>query len=973
MSYFKQHYSEFRYPIQEDGISPGFRNAQLGAIHSAAGHLSNRKDSGIITMPTGSGKTAVLIASAFVMQAKRILIITPSRLVREQIADEVGKLITLKEAQAIPADTPNPKVKSIQKKISRLEDWESLREFDVVVATVQSISPEYPSIPEPPTDLFDLVLVDEAHHSPARTWQRVLDHFKLSKRLLFTATPFRQDQKEIKGKFIYTYTLDQAYKDGIFGQFSFQAVVPQDGEGHDEAIARATEQKFLSDKEAGYDHRVMVRTDGIPRAKELLELYKQTTNLKLDIIAGNNSLASVKKKIKLLKDGSLDGIVCVNMAGEGFNFPSLKIAAIHAPHKSLNVTLQFVGRFARTVGTNLGPATFLAIPSDVKIEEERLYDSRAIWQEMIHNLSALRINQEIQTREALQSFTTIDAVPDLSDLSLYTLEPYYHVKIYRTHADINIEEDVKFPSRFQVVYHSVSLPHNAAIYITRETSLPRWTEDDRLSNVESDLFIFYFDKASKLFFVCASRKNAGIYEELMDSFLHASPQVLPLVRLNKALIDLTATEFFNVGMRNRVSSNTAESYRIIAGSSADKSVSKSDGRLYHRGHAFGKAIDHGEEITIGLSSASKIWSNKSSKLPDLIEWCKKLAAKIISNRTPVTNSGLDNLSPGEELTELPPNIISANWPKSVYLNPPNAILPSAGGGHIKIPLIYFNLSIDESPSTPNAVMCEATFNSFKYRFTFSLETDHFFKIASDSEPEIKVEYSRAEIPLIEYLNHEMLAFHTSDLELIDGFNIFRAPPDSFSPLNTEIIEGTDWNSQNVDIGCEFGDAREGMISIHRYIQSLLESSDADIVYYDHSSGEIADYISFTNKDGRVLVRFYHCKKSPSTNPGHDIRSMSELNSQIIKSVIWTSKQRILEHIRRRFTQHIGARTFVKGNLEGLESLLTETTAASIDFEFIAVQPGLKKDGLPAGLSNMLAAGSDYLIRGGYKGVRILSS
>lgn len=101
MSYFKQHYSEFRYPNQEDGVNPCFRNAQLGTIHSASGHLSNRKDPGIITVPTGLGKTAVLIASAFVMQANRILIITPSGLVREQIADKVGKLITLKEVQAI--------------------------------------------------------------------------------------------------------------------------------------------------------------------------------------------------------------------------------------------------------------------------------------------------------------------------------------------------------------------------------------------------------------------------------------------------------------------------------------------------------------------------------------------------------------------------------------------------------------------------------------------------------------------------------------------------------------------------------------------------------------------------------------------------------------------------------------------------------------------------------------------------------
>ena len=35
-------------------------------------------------------------------------------------------------------------------------------------------------------------------------------------------------------------------------------------------------------------------------------------------------------------------------------FPPLKVAAIHDPHKSLAVTLQFVGRFARVGGEGLG-------------------------------------------------------------------------------------------------------------------------------------------------------------------------------------------------------------------------------------------------------------------------------------------------------------------------------------------------------------------------------------------------------------------------------------------------------------------------------------------------------------------------------------------------------------------------------------------------------------------------------------------
>ena len=58
------------------------------------------------------------------------------------------------------------------------------------------------------------------------------------------------------------------------------------------------------------------------------------------------SNSKVKHILKLLHSGELDGIVCVDMLGEGYDFPNLKVAAIHVPHKSLVSTLQFIGRFA---------------------------------------------------------------------------------------------------------------------------------------------------------------------------------------------------------------------------------------------------------------------------------------------------------------------------------------------------------------------------------------------------------------------------------------------------------------------------------------------------------------------------------------------------------------------------------------------------------------------------------------------------
>ncbi len=773
MSYFSDNYSKFSYPLKE-GDTAGFRLAQLGAIHAAAAHFAIRSEPGIITMPTGSGKTAVLIAAAFVLRAKQVLTVAPSRLVREQVAEEVSSLKTLREVGAFENQLENPTVHTVKRRITTLAEWETMRGYDVVVGTVQSISPEYPVIPQPPSDLFDLILVDEAHHSPARTWQAVLEHFSDAKHLLFTATPFRQDQREIKGRFIFTYDLRDAHQDGLFGRIDYLPVMPNEHEDHDVAIARAADRQFVQDRQAGFLHRVMVRTDTRRRADELATIYRDNTNLRLNIVTGQKSLRSVRKIIQQLLDNELDGIICVNMLGEGFNFPSLKIAAIHAPHRSLNVTLQFIGRFARTVGERLGPAKFLAIPSEIKIEAERLYDVRSVWQEIVQNLSAVRVHQEAQTREVLESFSPPGlAAVDLEDLSLYTLEPYHHVKVYQLSGTVDLNDDLTFPAALHVVYKTVSEAHNAAVYITREISLPRWTSDDRLSIVQPDLFIFFQHRETNLLFICASRRSDGLYEQLVASFAAADPRPLPLVRLNRALSDLEVPEFFNVGMRNRVVSNTMESYRIITGSNADKAILPSDGRLYHPGHIFGRASDNGNPVTIGLSSASKIWSNKSSKLPELISWCATLADRIDSNRIPARGSGLDYLEIGEEIEALPQNIVGVDWPASVYLKPPIAGVVVTGAQRIRTQLLDFDLEIDIETEIPDGVLFVLRHSrGIEYRATFSFETDRFIEPASPNQPEIMIERRNGEVSIVDFLNDELPQFYTADLATIHGANMF---------------------------------------------------------------------------------------------------------------------------------------------------------------------------------------------------------
>jgi hypothetical protein len=485
--------------------------------------------------------------------------------------------------------------------------WEDLRQYDVVVATVPSVSPRDGVIPTPPADLFDLVLVDEAHHAPAKTWSRLLDLLGDAKQVLFTATPFRRDEKEIKGKFIFTYDLRRAYEDRVFGEIAFEPVERRGAASIDIAIAVATEARFRSDRNAGYEHLIMVRADGISRAKELKEIYAANTGLRLAFVSGQHSLAHVKGIVAKLRASQLDGIVCVNMFGEGFNLPNLKIAAVHSPHKSLAITLQFIGRFARTGEGHIGGATFLAEPISSGAEIDELYEAGAVWRDIVHNLGAGRVEEEVRTREVLDSFQ-ITSAPDMQDFSLYTVRPYFHVKLFSTSDGVDLTASPDIPEKLQIIWKGVSDPHGAAVYLTREAVRSAWSTDERFTNVAYDIFIFHYNEDANLLFICSSRRHAQLYSRLAKSIVIGRPRPLSNSSISCVLNDLEAAEFFSVGMRKRHKLGRIESYRMISGPSADKAIQDSDGRIFDRGHCFGKAIEEGHDITIGVSTASKVWS-----------------------------------------------------------------------------------------------------------------------------------------------------------------------------------------------------------------------------------------------------------------------------------------------------------------------------------------------------------------------------
>lgn len=929
MAYFKSHYNAVRLPIADES-GPGLRLGQLGATHAICGHFTVRHEPAIVSMPTGSGKTGVLLLSAFLERAERVLVVTPSKLIRSQVAREYRSLRLLKDIGVLPPELGPPEVVEATHRLGDAAAWEALRDADVVVATPNTASPAYADVARPPDDLFDLLLVDEAHHSPAATWRGLLDSFPTARRALFTATPFRQDRREIKGHLVYYYPLRQAMTDGIYGRIRFSPVKPAPGVSPDVAIAKATERSFRADRKAGFDHNVMVRTDGLARAKYLADVYETQTTLRLEVVSSQHSFRRVLQAVEKMRAKELDGIICVDMFGEGFDFPSFKIAAVHAPHKSLAVTLQFIGRFARTAGERLGEATFLAIPSEIEIETHRLYEEDAAWDELVVNLSEGRMAEEAEVRETIARFEAPSERAELTeDVSLYSLRPYCHVKVYQVSGGADVTRPLAFRPPVEVVHRQVSHDLGAAVVITRDVQPSRWSPQSDFARSESDLFVLYYDADTALLFINSSRrKNVSLYEEIAETVCDGEHQLVPVPMIDRVLAGVDNPDFYNIGMKSRMLSSSRESYRIMTGPSAQRAITRGDARSYFRGHVQGRGKEGGEDVTIGYSSSSKVWSHRNVQIPEFLRWCRHVAAKIAAERTVRTGSELDLLSAGVMASGIPAEVLAADWPKDVYQKVPTVVLDGR-----ELNLTDSTLRVDRSLTEADRTRFIVEFSTVDLVIDYAPTGAPMFTTVGGWDDEVQLRTGNETVRLIDHINDDPLYVYLRDGSQLHGRQLVPRT-EALPPFDPRSFEHRAWTGVDITNECKASGTKGR--SIQAALEAELVASDARVVFFDHGPGEMGDFLAVYEEAGEAEVRVYHCKGSSEDRPGARVADVYEVCGQALKCTRWLNEERLLAQVRRR--QARGSR-FAKGDFQALEQLLRRGTMLP-RYRVVIVQPGL---------------------------------
>ena len=604
---------------------PGWRPPQRGALGALLGHWAvHHRRPALVAVPTGSGKTAIALAAPYLVASSRTLVVVPSTQLRSQIVSAFENQEVLRQMGAL-GGPDNPKVLEVK---GRFTSWLDCENADVVVALPQSISPElYDEGSKPPADLFDLVIVDEAHHVPAPTWRAILDQFDGARKVLLTATPKRRDGKRLPGDMVFHYPLRAAMSDGYYKRVEARLLrvsASAQRRDCDELIRDEILNEFHRPEHAS--STLLVRAGTRARVTELVQLYGDAG---LNIVALTSDLGDVRRTqiVDGLKDGRVRAVAVVGMLGEGFDLPSLRLAAYHDKHKSVASTIQLIGRLVRSHPGFPQPSVLVTVQdADVypglKGALWDLYQEDADWPSLLPGIIDDAIAEEAADKDFAKQLASSPA-----ELSLESIQPLVRATVSEVRDDwappfvdgsvpAGLERGDELRGR-QVLYSTVTPEHRTLLLVTQGMRSPRWNSG--LDAPEYALHLITYlppTGASRRALLLVNSTDGTVMPSVIEVLDATTEHLRPAdpERLQRAFDTLPRLSVSNVGVRNTYGGGRGSaSYKIFAGSGVDRGLREADTAQAAIGHAMAQVGEGAGSAAYNTGLAvekAKFWESR---------------------------------------------------------------------------------------------------------------------------------------------------------------------------------------------------------------------------------------------------------------------------------------------------------------------------------------------------------------------------
>lgn len=207
---------------------------------------------------------------------------------------------------------------------------------------------------------YDLILIDEAHHSKAGSYMKIRQFFHPRHFLFFTATPIRQDGQgfeDISDDIVLGPTVKQLIEWGNLADFDYYTIplnnenalkVGSSGDYTEQSITKSIkdvkpEDVFKQYKKYGDGKQGLIYCARVEKSKQITKYFNEH-GIPSAHIGGDTPQEERQKYVEAYKKGDIKVISNVSVFTEGVDLPSAEIALLLRPTQSLSLYLQFAMR-----------------------------------------------------------------------------------------------------------------------------------------------------------------------------------------------------------------------------------------------------------------------------------------------------------------------------------------------------------------------------------------------------------------------------------------------------------------------------------------------------------------------------------------------------------------------------------------------------------------------------------------------------
>ena len=314
-----------------------YQSAGIAAIREAFGPL--RKRAPLYVLSTGGGKTVLFthIAHGAAAKGNRVYILSH----RQELIDQISGALDL-------TGTPHGFIAA---------GYPTL-EAHVQIASVQTLVRRLDRTPQP-----DLIVIDEAHHARAETFERIIREWPKAKLLGVTATPIRLSGEGLGAIFDHLITgpsMRELIEGGYLAPYRLFSPPTVDASG----LPKRAREFVTAAAEALVDKPAITgsalahyrqHADGLPalvfcvsiqHAKSVADQFREAGYSAFSI-DGTMERTVRRGVVEDFRSGRIKVVTSCELANEGVDLPGAHVGIFLRPTQSLGLYLQQIGRILR--------------------------------------------------------------------------------------------------------------------------------------------------------------------------------------------------------------------------------------------------------------------------------------------------------------------------------------------------------------------------------------------------------------------------------------------------------------------------------------------------------------------------------------------------------------------------------------------------------------------------------------------------